>query len=151
MKKNQGRIGKKQKDDKSKPSMEWQTGEYARNGKFELLIPYQFLLLCKLMEITPSEVIRDFLDALDCASWKHQGREAGKEKIIEYFISQGYGHEQYTPQEMREIFKEMDAIGSLFPGNGNQEIMEEYSRWRDKYHVYWFEKWSKKTKVQISS
>ena len=149
MKKQLRRRTKKLRDKKPKPALKWQTGEYERLAEFKFPLPYQFLLLCKLMEITPAQVIKDFLDNLDCGSWKREGRAKVKEKSIEYFIEHGYGQHHYKIEEIREIFKEMDAIGMLFPKNGNMKIINQYARWREKYQVYWFKKWFRKPRRKV--
>jgi hypothetical protein len=47
---------------KPKPNLKWQTGDYERHADFRFTLPYQFLLLCKLLNVTPEQVLRDFMD-----------------------------------------------------------------------------------------
>src|SRR3954471_21737915 len=94
---------------KLKPELKWQTGDYARHADFHFILPYQFLLLCRLMDITPEQVLNDFMDNLSCGSWKREGRDNAKAKLIEYFIELGYGQQQYAVEDIRSMFKEMDA------------------------------------------
>lgn len=150
MKKKQRVAVKKTDEKKPKPNLKWQSGDYSRSGDFKFLLPYQFLLLCKLMEITPLQVIRDFMHNLDCGSWKREGRDMAKQKLIEYFIEQGYGQRHYTSQDIQQIFTEMDAIGMLFPANGKRKIIDHYASWREKYHRYWFKKWFRKSRRKIN-
>lgn len=126
---------------KSKPDMPWQTGEYERLAEFKVHLPYQFLLLCKLTEVTPRKVLVDFMDNMDHGSWDREGRDKAKEHLVAYFLEMGYGQNQYTPDDLRELFKEMDAIGLLFPKEADMDIIDMHARWRDVYHNYWFEKW----------
>ena len=89
-----------------KPRMPWQTGDYQRHANFRFILPYQFLLLCRIMNITPDQLLTDFMDDLSCGSWKRQGRERAKEKLIEYFIEHGYGRQHYTEEDIRAMFRE---------------------------------------------
>lgn len=134
---------------KPKNGLKWQTGAYDRNAEFRFMLPYQFLLLCRLMDVTPEEVIRDFTDNLSCGSWKRQGRDKAKEHLINYFIDHGYGRQHYTEENIREIFKEMDAVGLLFPANGKSKIIDLYSEWRNKHHSYWFKQWFRKARRKL--
>lgn len=54
-------------------------------------------------------MLLDFMDNLSCGSWRREGRDEVKAKLIEYFILHKYGHDYYTAEEIREIFKKMDA------------------------------------------
>ncbi len=129
---------------KPKPSLTWQQAEYNRQGQFNFTLPQQFVLLCKLMGIPPRQILVDFMDNISCGSWKREGRETAKEKLIDYFLEHGYGNQYYSPEEIRSIFKELDAIGMLYPFNANQEFINEHTRWREDYHTWWFQKWYKK-------
>lgn len=133
---------KKNKKDrtKPKPEMEWQIGKYDRDIDFRKIIPSQFLLLCRLVDKPPEDIITDFMDNLACASWKREGRDHVKSLLIEYFLAHGYGQEHYSKEEIRQMFKEMDAVGMLFP-NDNSEMIDIYADWRKKHNEYWFNKW----------
>jgi hypothetical protein len=126
---------------KPKPMHEWQTGDFQRQTEFRVTIPNQFLLLCKLMNVTPHQLVIDFMDNLSCGSWKREGRDDIKVRLIEYFIEHGYGQQHYSEKEIRMIFKEMDAIGMLYPINASQEFINEHTRWRENFHTWWFKKW----------
>lgn len=134
---------------KPKPELKWQTGAYDRYAEFRFILPYQFLLLCRLMDVTPEQVIRDFTDNLACGSWKREGRDEAKVHLISYFLAHGYGQHHYTEADIRRIFKEMDALGLLFPHNGDSELIDRYARWRDKHHTHWFKQWYYKTKRKL--
>lgn len=129
-----------------KPVLEWQTGDYKRQTEFKFTLPYQFLLLCKLMDVTPQQVLSDFMDNISCGSWKREGRDKAKNKLIEYFLEHGYGQQYYTVNEIESIFKELDAIGMLYPKDADTDIINEHTRWRENYHTWWFEKWFNKNK-----
>ena len=129
---------------KPTPSLTWQQDEYQHHAEFNFTLPQQFLLLCKLVSVPPRQMLVDFMDNISCGSWKRTGRDAAKEKLIDYFLEHGYGNQYYSPEEIRSIFKELDAIGMLYPFNAHQELINEHTRWRENYHTWWFQKWYKK-------
>lgn len=131
----------KAKSPTPKPELEWQTGEYSRDAEFKFLLPYQFLLLCKLMDVPPEDMVQDFMDNLSCGSWKRAGRDEAKEHLVNYFVSHGYGKQYYSEDDIRQMFKEMDALGLLFPVNGSGKLLDSYSDWRSEHHDFWFNKW----------
>lgn len=134
------------KSKKLKPIMKWQVGKYDRHAEFKFILPDQFLLLCKLMDVTPETVLLDFLDNLNCGSWKREGRENVREILIEYFIEHGYGQNYYNSESIRQIFKEMKAVGLLFPNDSKEKMLDSYVDWREKHYKYWFKKWLKNTR-----
>jgi len=141
---------KKSVQRKPRPNLKWQTGNYDRHAEFKFILPYQFLLLCRLVDKTPEDIIRDFTDNLSCGSWKREGRDRAKEHLISYFIAHGYGQHHYTEEDIRAMFREMDAMGLLFPKGGKGEMIDLYARWRDKHHTYWFKKWFSKPRRKLS-
>ncbi len=126
------------------PEADWQKDEYLRNAEFRFTLPYQFLLLCRLMEVTPKQLLIDFMDNISCGSWKREGRDAAKQKLIDYFIEHGYGRQHYSVEETRTIFREMDAIGMLYPFGAGEESINKHTRWKNDYHTWWFNKWFNK-------
>lgn len=139
-------TGKQQR----KPELKWQTGAYDRHAEVKFVLPYQFLLLCRLVEKSPEEIIRDFTDNLSCGSWKREGRDEAKEHLINYFVAHGYGQHHYSEEDIRQMFKEMDALGLLFPNDGKMKLIDLYASWRDKHHTYWFKKWFRKPRRKLS-
>ncbi len=126
------------------PELSWQTGAYNADAEFKFFLPSEFLLLCKLMNTKPEKIIRDFIDNLSCGSWNRQGRDQAKEHLVNYFIAHGYGRHCYGEEDIRQMFKEMDALGLLFPHDGKMKLIDSYVDWRDKHRNYWFKKWSRK-------
>ncbi|HLX90683.1 MAG TPA: hypothetical protein VKR32_03315 [Puia sp.] len=125
----------------SKPEFKWQTGEYERHADFRFTLPQQFLLLCKLMEVTPNQLLSDFIDNLSCSSWNRNGRENARSKLVEYFVDHGYGQEYYNQDDIRAIFRELEAIGLVWPKGGKMKLIELSSKWQRKFYRYWFKKW----------
>lgn len=134
---------------KPKHNIPLQNDDYSRQAEFSFTLPQQFLLLCRLTDITPRQMLVDFMDTLSCGSWKREGREVARGKLIDYFQEQGYGSNHYTPEEIKTIFKELDAIGSLYPFNASQELINEHTRWRKNYHTWWFKKWFEKNNREL--
>jgi hypothetical protein len=121
--------------------MKWQTGDYQQNNTFKFELPLPFLMLCRLADVTPQQMITDFMDNLSLGSWKREGKDKGRQALVEYFIEIGYGQKFYTQEELRTMFKEMDAVGLLFPKEGEPEVLEAYSNFRETHNEYWFNKW----------
>jgi len=142
MKKTVKPVSKNKPPKKDKPKIKWQTGEYERCAIFRFTLPQQFLLLCKLTDTTPRQMLADFMDNLDCGAWKREGRDTAKAKLVDYFIEHGYGQQHYTAADIRTIFKEMDAIGMVWPNK--MKLIDLSAKWRKKYQAYWFKKWFRK-------
>lgn len=134
----------------TRPTLNWQTGAYDRMLQLQTHLPYQFLLLCRLMNTTPEQILLDFMDNLACGSWKREGRDEAKTYLIDYFIAHGYGRQQYTEADIRQMFKEMDAMGMLFPTNGGPNLINRYAKWRKGHYTYWFKKWFRKPRSKKS-
>lgn len=135
-------MKKASKNKQHVPRMKWQTGEYERWANFRFVLPYQFLLLCKLLDITPEQVTWDFLYTLDCSNRDRAGKAAAREHLINYFIECGYGQHHFTTDNIKQMFSEMDAVNLLFPENSGKEVLlKRYCKWRDKHQDWWFKKW----------
>lgn len=139
----------KKKKGAKKPKLKWQTGDYEQHTQFKFFLPQQFLLVCKLTDVTPHRVLSDFMDNLSCAVWKREGRDAAKEHLVNYFIVHGYGQHHYSETEIRTMFKELDALGLMFPKTGKPKMLDLYAEWRDKHQAYWFKHWFKKPKRKL--
>jgi hypothetical protein len=124
-----------------KPLLPWQTGEYAQYHTEKIRIPQQLLLICKVLDIPPMDLIDDFLNNAALAAWKREGKDAAREKTIDYLIACGYGQEYYSEEERKQILKEADAQGMLWPKDADMELFDLAVVWREKYHKYWFNKW----------
>lgn len=101
-------------------------------------------MLCKLVDVTPETMINDFMENLSFSSWRREGRTKARDALADYFIESGYGNESYSPDELRMMFREMDALGILFPKDGDPEAIDAYTRWRKTHQSYWFDKWNSK-------
>jgi len=132
-----------------KPDMKWQVGEYARHAEFRFMIPYQFLLLCKLLNITPEQMLVDFMDNASLSSWNREGKESARASLKEYLLLCRYGQEHYFEADIQTILKELEAIGLLWPDGAKMSFIDLHAEWRDKYYKYWFKKWFRKPRRKI--
>lgn len=132
------------------PDMDWQTGPYERFAQYHFTLPYQFLLLCRLMEVPPQTLLLDFMIHLGCESRNREGRETARQHLIDYFITLGYGQQFYTPEQISQVFKEMDAVGLLFPRE-DDALLDAYVLWRNKHQRSWFQKWFQKPRRPVSA
>jgi hypothetical protein len=133
---------------KMKPKLKWQVGDYEQSVLYYFWIPPQFLLLCKILNVTPREVLDNFLTHADLGSWKRVGNEQPRLKASEYILACGYGKEYYSNDEIYQMLKELDSIGSLWP-EGNHELIDIHAKWRNEYHKYWFDKWFWKSQREL--
>jgi hypothetical protein len=109
--------------------------------KMDLVLPLQFLELCKMLEVTPVKVINDLV-------WNIASRVTFKDAIFkqqatEYFISQGYGGQYYTTDEIRQMIAELGVVVGLRPSNNTKpgKRLNEYSNMRDTFIKVWVNKW----------
>lgn len=123
------------------PAMPWQIGPYARFTEFSFPIPYHALLLCKVLEVTPEDLLRDFLAMLSpgCNDVFHQSKKHAH--LVDYIIRAEYGAQRYKEQEIRDMFTELNAISTLSPDGGSEDFREKHYRWREEYYNFWFKKW----------
>lgn len=128
----------------TKPAIKWQTGHYAACQEYRFHIPYGVLMLCKIWDCTPNDLIGDFLDNLNSGSWERKGRETAKQQLYNYMIEMQYGQQHYSTEEIRTQFMELDALGQQWPEKGKDKIRKQYCEWRKHYIRWWFKKWFKK-------
>lgn len=133
-----------------KPDHKWEKDGYERRQQIKFMLPCQFLYLCKLTGVTPDEILHRFMDDLGQESWKRSENPAVRQTLIEYFIQRGWGQGFYTETDLRKMFAELDAIGSLWPENAKMKLIDRHAGWRNKYHRYWFKKWYYKVRRKKS-
>ena len=134
---------KKKKSRIRKPVMNWQTEAYCPKQTLTFEWPLQLLMICKLVNITPEQLLTDFIENISFGSWKREGRERSRQLLTEYFIEHGYGNEYYSADELKKMISELDAMALLFPRDGQPRHLDAYSRWRENQQEYWFQKWLK--------
>lgn len=122
------------------PSRPWQTGHYARIQDFQFVIPYGFLMLCKLFDVTPNELLIDFMDNCSCGSWKREGRDDAIVYLLSYIIEMKYDENYFIEKERLQLFTELDAIGMYWPGVTDKKMLRLHKHWRKKYYNCWLKK-----------
>ena len=127
-----------------KPDLKWQIKDFARTQELRFHFPNGFLLLCKLLDTPPDDIIDDFIHNLSCGSWKREGRDEAKLFLQRYVTEMKYGQLHYTELDIKQMFTELDAIGMLWPQNAKEKFRSLNVKWRDKYYNWWFKKWNKK-------
>jgi len=136
---------KSKSEDFARVSPKWAgEGPYRRTQEMRFTIPVQFLRLCKLMDVPPVDVLHEFMVNTGCESFNRKPDDAIREKAIDYFIQCGYGQDFYTEADIRKMFKELDAIGMLWPSNAKMKLIDRHAKWRNRYYKYWFRKWHNK-------
>lgn len=130
------------------PAMNWQTGSYSRFATYRFHIPHPFLLLCKLMEVTPQQVLTDFMNDLSHRNVPVSGdlpvSGGYKELPAAYFLERGYGDKFYDAEDRKLILREIEAMGSLYPHSAPADVLEMHAAWRTQYLSWWFGKWYRK-------
>ncbi|TXJ22831.1 MAG: hypothetical protein E6Q24_20100 [Chitinophagaceae bacterium] len=110
-----------------------------RNLSLSIRMPYQFYMLCKLIEINPIEIIFDFMRNVGV---DHQSMgELQRNKAIEYFLSCKYGHSHYSEEEIKRMFKEMGYLVALFPEENDSKLIDLYAAWKERHQSFWFDRW----------
>jgi len=113
-----------------------------RTFEGHLSVPSNFRMLCALFETSPAKILSDFMWTLSCM---HQGTDEQRKAALDYFILSGHGQEIYSEEDVRQIFRELDARRSMYPGGEDRVMSKEqwnlYYCWENMYTQYWFEKW----------
>jgi hypothetical protein len=129
---------------KKKPSQPKYFGKgsgYERDQTLRFFMPWPLVALCRIAEVAPDELLHNFMNDLAHDSWKRPADDAIRSLLSEYFILRGYGKEYYAEEDIRTMFKEMDAVGMLWPETNNGKLIDRHARWRNKYQKFWFKKW----------
>jgi len=135
---------------KLKPTKKWQVGPYSRTLEFSDYLPYNVLLLCKILNITPRQLITDFLDNFSHDASKREGRDAAKESLVDYAVKMGYGKAYFSEEDVRLLFEDFDNLGAVWPTNsGAGKLIDAYSAWRKRHYTYLFKKWFKTIRRKI--
>lgn len=111
-----------------------------------LLMPANFLLLCRLLDLDASKVLHDFMNNVSVTNCSKE--EAQRKTAKEYFLSCGYGQDYYNTEDIEQMFKELDALRLVWPQfpprEVNTELLDLSSEFRDKIQRHWYNKWFNK-------
>lgn len=111
--------------------------------ELRLRIPCDVVMLCRLMDIEPERVIKDFLTGLALEK-DAKIPESAKEACVEFFIKSGYANQYYSEEEVRQMFTELATVNTLWPDHASSKFIEHHSLWRKKYWKQWFKAWYRK-------
>lgn len=113
--------------------------QYSQHQELSLILPQQFLLICRLLQVNPQQVLIQFMTNLG-----QEGYAAGEEQKTtakDYFLSCEYGQETYTYGEIDKIFEDLKTIGALWPKDAKMSMIDLHRKWRKHYYRYWYKKW----------
>ena len=132
---------------KTKPKKEQDFFETSYE-QLSITLPFKFLLLCKVLGLKPANVLQEFMNytAKEIRGDNDKARTAAEE----YFLACGYGQNHYTPDDLRLMLKELDALRLIWPEDkdpmAEQDLIKRYSQYHKKYCRYWFTKWFNKVR-----
>ena len=114
----------------------------------DMLVPSNFRMLCALFDTSPATILSSFMQTLSCMP--DTGNDERRKTALEYFMASGHGQSIYAEEEVRQIFRELDAKRVLYPTVKDREITNEeynlHSCWSHMYQEYWFRKWYQKSR-----
>jgi hypothetical protein len=125
------------KEKEVKRNKPWRRADVA---ELKLRVPAEVLMLCKLMNTTPHEVVQAFLSCLAVEKDKKNPGEA-KEASGNFFIRYGFGKDYYSEDEIRQMFSEIGKVNDLWPDGAPIKFIDEHAYWRRKYSKNWFKRW----------
>lgn len=129
------------------PTYRWEKEGYEREQEMTFILPWQFLFMCRLVEVKPYEVLHRLQEDLGQENWlRKEDRSEAQQLLVEYFIRQGWGQTYYTETELRQMFTELRSISLLWPKDAPMELIDLQARWRDAYRRYWLKKWYRKVR-----
>lgn len=120
-----------------KPKKPWEGSQVL---DFRLRIPCDVVMMCKLANVAPNDLLSSFLCCLGVEK-DEKNPLAAKEACIDFFIRYGHGSDYYSEDEIRKMFKELAMVNDLWPDNGTMKFIDVHAHWRKKYSKNWFKKW----------
>lgn len=118
----------------------------SRKKEVSLLIPSNLRMLCAMLDVKPEKLLHDFMWTV--SESHHKCTEPQRIKAKDYFLECGYGQELYPKEDILQMFKELEAIRSLWIEitHNNRKAFDQHIRWQHMYIEYWFEKWFNKVR-----
>jgi hypothetical protein len=127
-------MGKKKQIKNKKP---WKGADVLQ---LNLRIPSEVVMLCKLMNTRPHDVVQAFLSCLAVEKDKDNPEEA-KQACADFFIHYGFGNSYYSKDEIRQMFAELGKVNDLMPENPSMKFLDQHCSWERKYNKQWFKSW----------
>ena len=124
------------------PRMSWQKEEYSRVGEYKFVLPYEFLLITKLLGITPRELLRNFIDHLCGCSVTKTTDALARQKLVEYLVllKPGTG---LSSDDIWKMFGELQALTIPDLSEADEEMLNHFEAWKNHYLHHWYHKWNK--------
>jgi hypothetical protein len=112
-----------------------------RHCTYSFWVPYNFRLLCTLLQLKPEQVLSDFMNAI-AFSPGTKGTER-MQAAAAYFLKCGYGQDLYSREQVQQMFRELEAQHTLWPEllSMTSDQHRRHIAWRNMYVQYWFKKW----------
>lgn len=123
------------------PRMPWQIGDFSRVGVYQFVLPYEFLLLCRLMDVAPRTMLMDFMLSITSPKGGEHNEQCRLHTLS--FIQQKYGRKQFTAEQLKIMFGELER--SMLPDlpDADDALLEAHEIWKSHFLHHWFGKWSK--------
>jgi hypothetical protein len=120
-----------------KPKKPWEGSQVL---DLRLRIPCDVVMMCKLANVKPDDLLSSFLSCLGVEK-DDKNPQAAKDACIDFFVSYGHGIEYYSEKELRDMFQQMAMVNNLWPDNGSSKLIDVHAHWRKKYWKHLFKKW----------
>ncbi|RFM27931.1 hypothetical protein [Deminuibacter soli] len=106
-----------------------------------LRLPPDFSMVCTLLDVSPEQVLIEFMDNVS-RRIPSKG-DAERDAALNYMLHCQYGNHLFNPADYTALFKELDAIRSLWPQPKLQTaaFIDDFVKWRSILHRNWFNKW----------
>ncbi|MDH7461388.1 hypothetical protein QEG73_08855 [Chitinophagaceae bacterium 26-R-25] len=121
-----------------------QTSIDTRLVEYNLVLPLSLQLVCKLVRISPETILKDFMEILAHQSISSRKDEKPHMLLVDYFIAMTHRQSDYATDDIRQMFREAQAISDLWPSGADKKVIDMHRKWQDEYVKYWLEKWQKK-------
>ena len=106
-----------------------------------LRIPTNVVILCKLAEVDPEELLQCFLTCLALENTK-KSPESAKHTSVDFFIRHGFDAAYYSEDELRQMFTELRRVNEIWLDEViTSNFLDYHANWRRKYYKRWFKKW----------
>lgn len=108
---------------------------------FDLQVPANLRVLCALLEVTPERLLNDFMQAVSYSFSSATTEQS--QAAVGYFLQREYGQHLYGPEQIRRMFRELEARQLLRIDNypDHERYFDVHCRWSNMYIQYWFKKW----------
>lgn len=126
---------------KKENQMHWQTGDFSRHLQYSTILPEPFLILCKLADITPAQMLSGFIQDISFSSYQREISQSARKLLIEYFLAKKIGQEILSEQDWRSVFNDFHALCFVWPTGSDESLITLSEDWRKEYFSYLFSKW----------